>query len=205
MVEVIRSDPASIEIPEGVIAGRLGFKGEITIPENFQKQYEDAMAIVRKTAVPIGVVEEVVMDHHSGSIWVEGTEIKGELASKHLSDITRASIILATIGEDMDRLIDEEEGKGNTFLSFMIDGIASEFVEFFVRSIDAELRKRPGNSHGRTRISPGYGDLPLDLNRWIVERMNGAEFGISIVEGSNQMVPRKTITAFIGWRDPPDE
>lgn len=205
MVEVIRSEPDSIEIPEGIIAGRLGFKGERTIPENFRKQYEDALIMIRNAATPIALVEDVTIEHEHGSIRIEGTEIEGDLASKHLSGITRATIILATIGDVIDKLIIDEEEKGNTLASFIIDGIASEFVEFFVREIDTLLRNRSGNSYGRTRISPGYGDLPLDLNPWIIDRMDGRKYGISVVEGSNQMIPRKTITAFIGWRDRTDE
>jgi hypothetical protein len=205
MVEVIRSDPELIEIPEVVIAGRLGFKGRSMIPENFREQYEDALRRIRKTATPIALVENVAVEFNYGSIRIEDLEIGGDLASKHLLGISRASVILATIGDRIDELIIGEEKSGNTFGSFMIDGIASEFVEFFVRHIDRILRNRPGNKYGRTRISPGYGDLPIELNQWIVNRLNGHKYGISVMEGSSQMIPRKTITAFIGWRDPPDE
>jgi hypothetical protein len=83
----------------------------------------------------------------------------------------------------------------------MVDGISSELVEFFVRELDLRLRKDRTSGPGRTRISPGYGDLPLELNEWMVGLLDGGSIGVSCMKGSYQLKPRKTVSAVIGWRE----
>jgi hypothetical protein len=201
MVEIIRIEPGSIDIPENVITARLGFVGERTIPNDFRVHYDTAINKIRSASSPIALLEDMKVIHEKGSIYIENIVIKGDLANKHLSGIKEVTVLLATLGEGVDELIEQEEAQGDTLSSFFMDGIASEMVEFFVRKVDSILRNRSEDRTGRTRISPGYGDLSLDLNHWIVERLDGGAYGVSVVEGSGQLLPRKTVSALIGWRD----
>jgi hypothetical protein len=200
MVEIIRSGPETIEIPEIIVAARLGFIGEKTIPNDFRIQYDTALERVRSASSPTAIFQDMKVIHEKGSISIDNYAIEGDLAKKHLSGIEEVTLLLATLGEGVDGLIEKEEAEGNTLSSFFMDGIASELVEFFVRDVDSMLRNRSKERSGRTRISPGYGDLSLDMNRWIVDRLDGGAHGISVIEGSGQLHPRKTISALIGWR-----
>jgi len=125
-----------------------------------------------------------------------GKAIPGELATKHIGGCGSVSLLLLTLGPGVDRLISGSDDLG----AFLIDGISSELAEFGVREVDRRLRKSHENVVGGPRISPGYSDLPLELNGWMVEALDGAGIGVTVVPGSFQMMPRKTITAFIGWR-----
>ncbi len=197
MTELITVDPEDISIPESVIAGRLGFLGEKTIPNRFRDDYLGSLALIRENAFPRALIEDHSIVFQDSAPFIDGRELPGELARKHLDGSDRVTLLLATIGKDVDEII---RNTGSTLSSFMLDGIASEFVEFFVRGVDAILRKRYPDRMGRTRISPGYGDLPLELNGWIVDTLGGKEVDISCVEDSYQLLPRKTVSAVIGWR-----
>lgn len=203
MPEIIRFEPDSIEIPEGVAAGRLGFKGKHRIPDEFRELYRGSIESIRNTAEPMALIGEFPL--HSDPLRIGDMEIPGELANKHLGGSETATVILATIGQGIDEIIMKEEKEGNTLASFFLDGLASEFVEFTVRKLDSDLRMEHPDRSGGARISPGYGDIPLELNGWIVDLLGGSEIGISCLEESFQLVPRKTVSAFIGWRDRNEE
>ena len=197
MTELITVDPGDISIPESVIAGRLGFLGEKTIPDRFRDDYLGSLALIRENAFPRALIEDHSVVFQDSTPFIDGRELPGELARKHLDGSDRVTLLLATIGKDVDEII---QNKSSILSSFMLDGIASEFVEFFVRGVDTILRKRYPDRIGRTRISPGYGDLPLELNDWMVALLGGKDMGVSCVPDSYQLLPRKTVSAMIGWR-----
>ncbi|MGA1821407.1 MAG: methionine synthase [Thermoplasmatota archaeon] len=203
MIEIIRMDPKIINLPEGAAAGRLGFKGRMDIPDEFRDLYGTSMDRIRETADPMALIGE--FNAGSDPPRIEDQEIPGNLAEKHLGGSDTVSILLVTIGSGIDDLIDSEERGGNTLSSFFLDGLASELVEFAVRKLDSDLRKKFQNRSGGARISPGYGDLPLELNEWILNILSGSRIGVSCVETSYQLVPRKTVAALIGWRDRVEE
>jgi hypothetical protein len=125
--------------------------------------------------------------------------VPGDLAMKHLGTCTEATLVLLSLGGRFDEMIYSDPD--DTLGSFFMDGIGSELAEYSVRDVDRILRERRPDMVGSSRISPGYGDLPLSLNTDIVQALGGGDIGVFIVEGSFEMSPRKTISAFIGWRE----
>jgi hypothetical protein len=201
MVSVYRMDPGDIHVPESVIAGRLGFKGQKAIPDRFRASYHRAMEELIGASKPEALFDTTEVVPGGNTVVIGDHEMTGELIQKHLSGTDHATLLLATLGLGVDRIIDEKGREGDTVASFFTDGIASEMVEFFVRELDMILRRENPEMAGGTRISPGYGDLSLEHNRWMVEVLGGEAIGISVVEGSFQMIPRKSISAILGWRE----
>jgi len=199
MAREIEMDPSSIRIPSSVLAGRLGFKGEGEVPTDFHALFGSSLEKVLSNSMPRALLDERALDYVENRITIGDREVPGELARKHLSGMSGATLLVATLGKDVDSIISEREKEGDTIGSFFMDGIASELVEFFVRCIDNDLRGQKGELGG-TRISPGYGDLPLCLNEWMIGELGAGRIGITFVEGSYQLVPRKSISALIGWR-----
>lgn len=197
MPEIFRADPADIEIPRRVLAARLGFRGVGDIPEEFKPFFERAYGIALKVATPLALYGNFKPRDLEDGVVVEGKEIRGRLASQHLKGRKTVTLILATLGSRFDEEISRLHSEGEELLSFFLDGIGSEMVEYFARMLDSKLREEMGE--GSARISPGYVDLPLSLNAWIIEKLSGKDYGITYDPETFIMHPRKTISALIGW------
>ena len=198
MSEIFKTDPRSIKIPERVIAARLGFKGVGKIPENFLDSFNRAYEIAMEVAIPTALYDTFEAKETPEGLIVCGKLLKGKMVTQHLRNSSSVTLILSTIGMKYDEKIEELHRSGEELLSFFLDGIGSELVEYFTRELDKVLRERMGS--GSARISPGYGDLPLELNAWIIDTLGGEEIGVSYDPETFIMKPRKTITALIGWK-----
>lgn len=197
----VEIDPSEIKIPDNVLKSKLGFGRAEEIPEEFRKTANRAYEELLDVAKPMVLWRDFEVD---GSLSFSNMELTGELAKKHLSGSKIVTVFLATLGKRVDEKIEEYFRKGEDLLAFFIDGIASEMVEYALRKVDADLRMKRSKLEGSFRISPGYGDLPLSLNKKIVEIFK-EEVDVDLIEDSYVLVPRKTITAFVGWREKYEE
>ena len=108
-------------------------------------------------------------------------------------------LFAATVGHEMDRLI-----KKQTLLSpaksVCLQAIGTERVVSLCDTLNAELKEQYKKQGFllKPRFSPGYGDLPLSLQREIMPALDCAKLlGISL--GENLMMsPSKSVTAIIG-------
>jgi len=204
MLEVVHVPPYQIDVPERAILVRLGFRGAKEIPHDFRELYQRSLALVRNTAQPVALLKELSCswDAPSGSLRVLDRTFKGRLVERHLKGCERLSLLLVSLGAGVDRLIQEKHERDEELFSFFLDAISSEFAEYTARNVDSMLRERAPGYSSTARISPGYSDLPLELNSWFVRVLHGEEHGISYRDDSFILLPRKTISALIGWRKP---
>ena len=199
MPRVVEIDPMTVKVPERVISARLGFKGVGRIPEEFRNIFEKAWKEITKISTPFALLEdeECVWNEY---LKIRGIELKSDLVRRHLKNCEIVTLMAVTLGESVDRRIEKAHEDGNELFSYFLDGIASEFVEYAARKIEKVLRKDKEPLAGGARISPGYGDFPLKVNKWIVEILDGERFGIKYHPESFMLIPRKTITSIMGWR-----
>ena len=62
--------------------------------------------------------------------------------------------------------------------------------------IDSEIKKQ---GYARTmRYSPGYGDWPLAKQSQLLKLVGSDRIGVTLTE-SSIMIPRKSVSAVIGW------
>ncbi|MCD6267054.1 MAG: methionine synthase [Thermotogaceae bacterium] len=199
MPRVVEIDPTAVKVPERVISARLGFKGVGRIPEEFRNIFEKAWREITKVSTPFALLEdeECVWNEY---LKVREIELKSDLVRKHLKNCEIVTLMVVTLGENVDRKIEEAHEGGDELLSYFLDGIASEFVEYIAREIEKVLRKDKEPLVGGARISPGYGDFSLEMNKWIVEILDGERYGIKYHPESFMLIPRKTIASIMGWR-----
>ena len=103
------------------------------------------------------------------------------------------SIVLfaATIGLEMDRLI-ARQTRLSPARAHMLEAIGTERIESLCDLFCAEIE------NARPRFSPGYGDVPLSLQREIFAALDCPKhIGVSLNE-SLLMTPRKSVTAIVG-------
>lgn len=81
--------------------------------------------------------------------------------------------------------------------AFLSQQIGLEAVEKVMDGLEEEIRKEVEveGKRLRPRRSPGYGDLPIELSRTILNELDAPrKIGVSITD-SNLLVPSKSVTA----------
>ena len=114
---------------------------------------------------------------------------------KNLKNCNRIIVFAATVGVGIDRLIQ----KYNRLLpskALLMQAVGTEAVETVCDRFCDELRETYG--HIRPRFSPGYGDLPLSLQKDIFSALScEKQIGVTLND-SLIMSPSKSVTAIVG-------
>lgn len=115
---------------------------------------------------------------------------------KKLDGCERVIVFGATVGLSLDRLV-AKYSRLSPARALMLNAFGAERIEAlcdaFVRETEAEYGKR-----FRQRFSPGYAELPLELQKDIFALLDlPKRIGISLTN-SMLMSPTKSVTAFIG-------
>lgn len=123
---------------------------------------------------------------------------KSASLAKNLRNCEKIILFCATVGVEMDRII-AKYSSISPARSIMMQAIGSERVEALCDAFCTEISE--GLEDGfkcRPRFSPGYGDLPLQLQREIFNALNPQK-NVGVVLGDNLfMSPSKTVTAIVG-------
>ncbi len=117
--------------------------------------------------------------------------------SKLLYGADEAFVFCVTLGMGVDRLI-LKYSKIAGSRCFFVDAVASAYAE-----AAADISQDILNAYGKTmrRFSPGYGDLPLDIQSDILSALNAEKLmGVTLTQGL-LMKPSKTITAIVGIKN----
>ena len=122
--------------------------------------------------------------------------------SHRLTGCCRVVVFAATVGLELDRLL-ARYGRLSPSKALWLDAIGTERVESLCDAFCEELA-RDAAARGlctTRRFSPGYGDLPLALQRDIFGVLDPARhIGLTLNE-SLLMSPSKSVTALVGLGD----
>ncbi len=122
--------------------------------------------------------------------------VRSRELSRNLAGCGEAVIFAATVGVELDRLI-AKYLRITPSRALMLQAIGAERIEalcdLFCRDIAAEYGAKL-----RPRFSPGYGDLPLEVQAEIFAILDPArKIGLSLTD-SMIMTPSKSVTAIVG-------
>lgn len=118
---------------------------------------------------------------------------------KCLSGCDKAVIFAATVGLGIDRLINKY-GRINPSRAVCFQAIGAERIEALCDAFCKDIAQKYAESGRkiRPRFSPGYGDLPLELQKDIFRILDcGKRLGLTLNE-SLLMSPTKSVTAIVG-------
>ena len=121
---------------------------------------------------------------------------------KNLRGCKEAFLFAATIGIEMDRMIARALPISPS-KALWLQAIGTERIEALCNAFCRKMAEAE-NKRLRPRFSPGYGDVPLDIQRDIFRVLDGIKLGICLNE-SLLMSPTKSVTAFIGIPDESNE
>lgn len=121
--------------------------------------------------------------------------VRSETLERYLDGCRAAVIFAATVGFGIDRLISKYSSL-SPVRALMLQAYGAERVEALCDVLEADVEREYGTV--RPRISAGYGDLPLTMQRALVRRLDlGRRLGITLNE-SLLMSPSKSVTGIIG-------
>lgn len=129
-------------------------------------------------------------------------EVSSSLVAEKLMGCDTAALWAVTMGRALDRAMERAAGAGMYLRMAGLDAAGSELAEEAAAFVAGLVRRRAASA-GKVptpRISPGYGDFPMDFHRGMDEFMDLGRIGISVVEGSWGLDPRKSVTALAGLR-----
>ncbi|WP_165057066.1 hypothetical protein [Adlercreutzia sp. ZJ176] len=126
-------------------------------------------------------------------------ELAGYDVARHLAGACEVVLMAVTLGLGSESILRREAALNPTD-GLLVDACASALVEDAANELSrlVEERARARGLRAGARFSPGYGDLPLGIQRAFLDALGaGRALGISVTRG-DLLVPAKSITAVAG-------
>lgn len=122
-------------------------------------------------------------------------EIDSSFLKNALKGYTRVIVFVASIGAKVDRIVNKYL-KISPLRALIAGAIGAERVEALCDAFAMDISAEYGATSGR--FSPGYGDLPLELQKNIFELLKPEKhIGLTLTDDF-VMSPSKSVSAFIG-------
>ena len=116
----------------------------------------------------------------------------------NLKNSTEIAIFAATIGPQIDAYIRRATATDSVYAA-ICQATGAMYIEQFVDLLNAEITAQ-AKARGKTtcpRFSPGYGDVPLDIQKDFFRLLNCSRIGLTLMD-TMIMAPEKSVTAFVG-------
>ena len=131
-----------------------------------------------------------------------GLVLTGDLAKKMLADCGQVVLLICTLGAGFESLLRAEQARSMARAA-MLDACGSAWVEVGCDEAEGEISRRFLALYRTDRFSPGYGDLPLTVQKDICALLDAPRrLGVQVTD-SHLMNPSKSVTAVIGLSDQP--
>lgn len=129
-----------------------------------------------------------------------GLLLPGRDLAAHLRGCSRAALLAATLSAPVDALLRRAQAE-DLAAAVALDCCATAAVEAVCDLAEAEIRVRfPGCSFP-FRFSPGYGDLPIELQDPILRLLDAPRHVGLCATDRHILTPRKSVTAVLGISD----
>lgn len=131
-----------------------------------------------------------------------GVTLTGNSARTMLAQCDRAVLLACTLGTSFDALLRAEQARDMAG-AVILDACGGAWVEAGCDEAERELREKLPGVYLTDRFSPGYGDLPLELQPAICAALDAQRrLGVHVTK-SLLINPVKSVTAVIGISDRP--
>jgi len=193
-------DAFELDINKEEVLRYLGYKGQ-DIDENLTSTIEECREEIKKVITP-----RVVYSYKNISLSDEGVEVittnlilKGKDIKEHLKNSTECVLMAVTLGNDVEKKTRLYE-KTNLTKALILDACATTAVEEVCDIVENSVKEKAilSGMNITFRYSPGYGDLPLNVQNSFLRALDAQKkIGLTVSE-NNLLFPRKSVTAIIG-------
>lgn len=171
----------------------LKIKGEID--EKTRALIEEVYPIAARAPF-LKRTAEFNIEYSKSGILLKGTDIilEGRLAERHFARCGSVIAVLASLGMESERMLRETYALSPS-RGVVLDACYSEFLERKLDETEAALAQ-----DGRrltSRISCGYGDLPLGAQAPLLRALDSERAGVFMNE-SFMLTPNKSVLALVG-------
>ena len=183
----------------------MGYRGQELSPDT-EKRLDSVLEEASRVSCPRTVSRRYPLIRTKEGIVLSGTTLclTGKDIEKHLEGAAQAILFAVTLGASSERALLAWEKK-DLSRAIMLDAALSAEVEAAVDAYERNLvsEAQKDGFYTNWRFSPGYGDLPLTLQKTVGEVLDFPRtIGVTVTDHS-LMIPRKTVTAIVGlFRDP---
>ena len=185
-------------IPASEALRYLGVKQ--TPPPDLLQQVEQACAQLLPHCRPRYVWRQVA----KADLPALGLDLPGEDIHTLLRDCETAVLFALTLGEEAELLI-RRAGLRSPTDALVLDACASAACEAACDKLQAMLEGQlcKDGLHPTDRFSPGYGDLPLTVQKPLLELLDAQRRCGITLSPTFIMTPRKSVTAIFGLAERP--
>ena len=127
--------------------------------------------------------------------------LPGQLAQRMLADCPRSAVLVCTLGAEFDLWMRQLSAR-DMARAVMLDALGSVYVEAGCDAAEDAIRARFPGKHLTDRFSPGYGDLPLDVQPRLLASARADRIVVGLTP-SLLMTPQKSVSAIVGIADAP--
>lgn len=189
-----------IDINKEEVMRYLGHRGQ-EVDQNLLNIIEECRQEIKKIITP-----RVVYTYKNIKAIDDGVEVittnlvlKGNDIKEHLNNSTECVLMAVTLGNEIERQTRLYE-KTNLTKALILDACATTAVEEVCDIVENRVKEKAilEGMNITFRYSPGYGDLPLDIQNSFLRALDaGKKIGLTVSE-NNLLFPRKSVTAIIG-------
>ena len=125
---------------------------------------------------------------------------EGKKITAYLKEADKIAVMAVTIGESFEKAVTGHFARGSYSYAVLLDAAGTTAVEMAADQLSKTIGQY-ANKLGYTplsRFSPGYGDWDITAQPSVLKLAHGGEAGIIVTE-SCMLVPRKSVTAVIGF------
>lgn len=178
-----------------------------TADEVLLRRTEKCSAELIKAIRPAFTYKIFALKKTDKGILLDGTSLllTGTAVFEHLKGCNSAAVMAVTLSGHADSFIRRAEIE-DMAQALIADSLCTAAAEQVCDIAEAEIKKTlPENTYMTWRFSPGYGDLPLDIQPQLLRILNAEKLIGLTINDSLIMLPRKSVTALIGLSDTPIE
>ena len=183
----------------------LGRRGQ-RVPDDLNSLVDECIDIMRLSSSFRQVHSTFPISPAADGITLAGTELllRGEDIARALSGCEQTVLLAATLGAGADALINKWK-HADSIRSLVLDACATQLIEEYCDEFEQQIWTEAAASglKATRRFSPGYGDLSLDIEPLILKTLDAErKIGLTCTEHFI-LLPRKSVTAFIGLGEKP--
>lgn len=134
---------------------------------------------------------------------VSALALPGRTAARLLADCSEAAVLVCTLGAEFDRWVRQVQARDMP-RAVLLDALGSAYVEAGCDAAENDIRARFPGKFLTDRFSPGYGDLPLDVQPRLIRLAGANRIGVTLTD-SMLMNPQKSVTAVVGIANQPQK
>lgn len=182
----------------------LRYLGASGADEALRQRMESVARDAEQRFVPRYIYRVSAVEHRPEGAWLSDVKLllPGNSARKMLAECQRAAVLVCTLGLGFEQHMRLTQARDMS-QAVLLDACGSALVEAGCDAAEKELAARFPGVYLTDRFSPGYGDLPLDLQPAICRITDSQRrLGVYVTE-SCLMTPQKSVTAIIGMADKP--